>query len=79
MEIIHLNISDDQNQVRVNSFTYQFRRSLLTRFSWFNACDKCDLRTPCVESHLGKIDFPFPCVPDNRKDKKGGYFEITSK
>lgn len=79
MKIIHLNISEDQNRVRVNSFNYRFKRSFFTRFSWFKACDKCDLLSACVTSPLGKIDFPFPCVPDKRTDKNGGYFKITSK
>lgn len=63
------NVSIDQKKVAHFSEMHKFKRPF---FSFNVNCSKCSLLKPCLSVHTD--DFPFPCMAENRKDKKNGYF-----
>ena len=62
-------ISPDENNIVTLENGYQFRSSS-------RGCCKCDLLNHCMSlsGNDGNPDFPFPCLPENRKDKQNGIF-----
>ena len=70
----HIELSDDEKTVRSHGWEYKFHPSPFTKYKWFNSCGRCALKLECTSLSVGKIDFPFPCTSDSRKDKKAGYY-----
>jgi len=62
-------VTIDQKRIAHLSEMHKFKRPF---FSFNINCSKCSLLKPCLSIHTD--DFPFPCVSENRKDKKNGYF-----
>ncbi len=62
-------VSADENIVAIHQNSYWFIRSN-------NGCYKCELSKDCckISSIKGENEFPFPCLSDNRIDKRNGLF-----
>ena len=62
-------ISDDENTLVTMYNVYQFTESR-------KGCYRCELLSLCIHesSDDSAKDFPFPCMSDNRQDKRSGIF-----
>ena len=62
-------ISDDENTVVTLYNVYQFTESI-------KGCYRCELLSLCMKESKDEVNefFPFPCMSDNRKDKRSGIF-----
>lgn len=62
-------ISEDENTVLTTHNVYEFTQSR-------KGCYRCELLSLCIHesSDDNTKDFPFPCLPENRKDKQKGIF-----
>ena len=63
-------ISPDQNQIFTGRQEYVFKPLKRKAF-----CEYCDICKACTEIDNATGEMVFPCVPEQRKDKKNGIFK----
>jgi len=70
----NITVSDDQNTITVKGITFAFN-PIVGKNEEFNHCAKanCEAFDLCCElEDTVESTFPFPCLPENRKDGKNG-------